>query len=68
MIPEIKDLKTWEEAEIWLARHGYGLGQIELIKAEWNAPEAAPVKAEPAAEAIKPAPVKKAEPIKTAEK
>ena len=38
MIPEIKDLKTWDEVSVWLARHGYGLAQIELIKAEWKAP------------------------------
>jgi hypothetical protein len=38
MIPENKDLKTWDEVSVWLARHGYGLAQIELIKAEWKAP------------------------------
>lgn len=38
MIPEIKDLKTWDEVSVWLARHGYGLAQIEAIKADWKAP------------------------------
>ena len=35
MVPEIKDTKTWEEAARWLAKHGYGMTQIEEQKAEW---------------------------------
>lgn len=48
MTPEIQDFKTWEEAQVWLARHGWGLGLIEQQKVLWdeaNAPakiEAAP--------------------------
>lgn len=35
MIPEeIKGL-TWEKAREWLARHGYGLGQIDDIAKEF---------------------------------
>ncbi len=65
MVPEIKDFKTWEEAEIWLARHGYGLGQIDLIKAEWKAPEAAKsVGASKVVEAAK----SKEEPVASAKK
>lgn len=65
MVPEIKDLKTWEEAESWLARHGYGLAQIALIKAEWKAPEAAkPVVAPKVVEAPKP----KEEPVASVKK
>ena len=40
MTPEIQDFKTWEEAQRWLARHGWGLGLIEQQKILWD--EAAP--------------------------
>lgn len=49
MTPEIKDMKTWDEAARWLAKHGWGIGQIEEQKVEWdkvNAPKPA-VKAAP---------------------
>jgi arsenate reductase-like glutaredoxin family protein len=36
MISEIKDMKTWEEAERWLRKHGYGPGSIDLLKIEWD--------------------------------
>ena len=37
---DIKNFATWEEAATWLARHGYGLGHIEVIKQEWHQPSA----------------------------
>jgi hypothetical protein len=37
MTPEIKDYATWEEAQRWLARHGWGLGLIEEQKVLWDA-------------------------------
>lgn len=36
MTPEIKDFKTWEEAQRWLAKHGWGLGLIEQQKTLWD--------------------------------
>ena len=39
----IKNMKTWEEAEKYLARHGFGLGLIEQQKELWFAkPKEAP--------------------------
>lgn len=46
MTPEIKDFKTWEEAQRWLARHGWGLGLIEEQKVLWDAANPPP-RAEP---------------------
>lgn len=37
MTPEIKDFTIWEEAQRWLARHGWGLGLIEEQKVLWDA-------------------------------
>lgn len=34
---DLNTFSTWNEAATWLARHGYGLGSIELIKQEWDA-------------------------------
>lgn len=50
----IKNMKTWEEAENYLARHGFGLGLIEQQKELWFAkPKEAP---KPAAKPVeKPA-------------
>lgn len=63
MTPEIKDLKTWKEAERWLARHGFGIAQIEEQKELWDAAQ------EKSAEPVKTAePVKPAEPVKAAPK
>lgn len=45
MTPEIQDFKTWEEAQRWLARHGWGLGLIEQQKILWDEAHA-PVKEE----------------------
>jgi len=36
MIQEIKDCKTWAEAERWLAKHGWGLELIALQKLAWD--------------------------------
>lgn len=36
MTPEIKDMKTWDEAARWLAKHGWGIAQIEEQKLEWE--------------------------------
>jgi len=43
---EIKGM-TRAEAEKWLMKHGYGLGHIEAILADWSepAPKAAPAPA-----------------------
>jgi hypothetical protein len=60
MTPEIKDFTIWEEAQRWLARHGWGLGLIEEQKVLWDAANP-PVKVEPEA-APKPA-VKAAKPV-----
>ena len=56
--PAIKDMETWEEAEKWLERHGYGPGLFAQQKELWSAP-VVEVKPEP-----KPAPkpTPKAEP------
>jgi hypothetical protein len=32
----IKDMATWEEAEHWLSRHGYGPGSIAEQKELWK--------------------------------
>lgn len=55
MLPlEIKEFATWEESERWLRRHGYGMTQIEEIKAAWLA-ENAPVEIVAPAAPAKPA-------------
>lgn len=57
MTPEIKDFKTWEEAQRWLARHGWGLGLIEEQKVLWDAANTlAPltIKTEPVAINVEP--------------
>lgn len=36
MTPEIKDMKTWAEAERWLAKHGWGMSQIAQQKELWE--------------------------------
>ena len=35
VIEEIKDL-AWKDAHIYLAKHGYGPGNISAIKKEWR--------------------------------
>mgnify|MGYP001393910215 CR=1 FL=1 len=35
MIEEIKDL-SWKDAHIYLAKHGYGPGNISTLKKEWK--------------------------------
>ena len=44
------DIKTADEARDYLARHGYGLGDIELEMASWSPPAPA-AKAAPAPKA-----------------
>jgi hypothetical protein len=34
---DLKNFSTWEEASRWLAKHGFGMTQIEQIKEEWVA-------------------------------
>ncbi len=36
MIEEIKNL-SWKEAHTYLAKHGYGPGNISALKKEWKA-------------------------------
>ena len=36
----IKDMKTWDEANTWLSRHGYGIEQIRMQKELWDAANA----------------------------
>jgi len=43
LTPEIKDMKTWEEAELWLSRHGWGSALIEEQKIIWDEQNAPPV-------------------------
>lgn len=33
---DLTQFKTWPDAATWLAKHGYGLGSIELLKNEWD--------------------------------
>ena len=34
---EIKDMKSWDEAEYWLSTHGWGTGLIAQQKEAWDA-------------------------------
>lgn len=40
MTPEIKNFKTWAQAELWLAKHGWGTALIEQQKALWDVEKA----------------------------
>ena len=45
---EIKDMKTWDEANLWLERHGWGPALIAGQKEIWdaaNAPKPAAISA-----------------------
>ena len=33
---DIKDMKSWEEAALWLARHGWGTALIAEQKEIWD--------------------------------
>lgn len=62
---DIKNFVTWEETAAWLARHGYGLGHIEVIKQEWHQPSAStpePVVSPTPAPEPEPAPLPEPEP------
>lgn len=48
MTPEIKDFNTWEEAETWLYRHGWGTGLVEEQKILWDEAK----KAKPASQTV----------------
>lgn len=61
MVEEIKSMTTWNEAYKWLAKHGYGLTQIEQQKVLWHSSKKSP---EPV---TAPEPVKISEPVVTAE-
>jgi len=37
---EIKDMKTWDEANLWLERHGWGPALIAGQKEIWDAANA----------------------------
>lgn len=37
IVTEIKDMKSWDEAEKWLSKHGWGPGLIEQQKEAWDA-------------------------------
>ena len=37
---EIKDMKTWDEANLWLERHGWGPALIAGQKEIWDAAHA----------------------------
>ena len=67
----IKDMTSWEEASRWLAKHGYGIDQINQQKTLWHAqlPTSA-VAAEAETDKVKTAvdPVKKVEVDKTLSK
>jgi hypothetical protein len=65
MTPEIKDMKTWDEAARWLAKHGWGLALIEEQKVEWdkaNPPKKPVVTKSTAKPAPKPEPTPVSEP------
>lgn len=57
---DLTQFNTWAEAATWLAKHGYGIGSIELLKQEWDAKNtievlvevAAPVPVEPEAVSV----------------
>lgn len=51
MEPEIKNMKTWKEAERWLAKHGWGMSQIAQQKELWEKDNKVE---EPAVQAQKP--------------
>lgn len=36
MVEDIRNCETWAEAERWLAKHGYGITQIEQQKEAWD--------------------------------
>lgn len=61
MTPEIKDMNSWAEAARWLAKHGWGIAQIEEQKAEWDAANAP----KPTTTAKPATTVKTTQPVKT---
>ena len=63
----IKDMASWDEASRWLAKHGYGIDQINQQKALWHA-SVVPAEAETAKVKTAVDPVKKVEVDKTTTK
>lgn len=63
----IKDMASWDEASRWLAKHGYGIDQINQQKALWHA-SAVPASAGTAKVKTTVDPVKKVEVDKTLSK
>ena len=63
----IKDMASWDEASRWLAKHGYGIDQINQQKALWHA-SVIPTEAETAKVKTAVDPVKKVEVDKTLSK
>lgn len=37
IVTEIKDMKSWDEAERWLSKHGWGPELIAQQKESWDA-------------------------------
>ena len=68
----IKDMTSWDEASRWLAKHGYGIDQINQQKALWRASvvadEAVTVKVKTAVDITKKVEVDKTttKPVKSA--
>jgi hypothetical protein len=68
----IKDMTSWDEASRWLAKHGYGIDQINQQKALWHASvvadEAVTVKVKTAVDPVKKVEVDKtpSKPVKSA--
>lgn len=65
---DLKNFATWKEANRWLAKHGFGMTQIEEIKKEWDkllteeqtpVTKPTPTTVKPAPTTIKPAPIAK---------
>lgn len=65
MLEQLKEFTHWDDAERWLAKHGWGLGLIEQQKEAWTAattPVAKPIEKAKAVEKPKVAVKKEAEP------
>lgn len=52
----IKDMKSWDEASRWLAKHGYGVEQISQQEAMWKAAQSKPAPKPAPKAAAAPAP------------
>ena len=52
IVTEIKDMKSWDEAEKWLSKHGWGPELIAQQKEAWDAIATPAPKATPAPIAV----------------